>query len=168
MFKKIKENKGFTLIELLVVIAIIGILASVVLVSLQSARKKGNDARVMSNVTQLRTLIESSYNANNAYSDLTGTTRVFSQPTTGNLDILVDDIIAQQNAGGLTASYGASSSGTVVITKTIDNPGRGFAIYARLPGGASYFCIDSTGNTKNNATFPTSAPSSDSTASNCQ
>ena len=59
-----KSNKraGFTLIELLVVVAIIGILAAVVLAALNSARSKGSDAGIKSNLDSARTQGEVLYN----------------------------------------------------------------------------------------------------------
>ncbi len=66
MFRN-KKQSGFTLIELLVVIAIIGLLASVVLLSLNSARAKSRDAKRVSDVRQIASAMELYFNDNNAY-----------------------------------------------------------------------------------------------------
>lgn len=60
IFAKNKKG-GFTLIELLVVIAIIGILASIVLVSLGNVRAKARDATRQSDIKQISTAMELAY-----------------------------------------------------------------------------------------------------------
>lgn len=67
---KIDLNKGFTLIELLVVVAIIGLLASVVLVSLNSARAKARDAAIKEDVHQFTNLMTLNYNDYGSYCNL--------------------------------------------------------------------------------------------------
>ncbi|QSH39323.1 type II secretion system protein [Candidatus Kaiserbacteria bacterium] len=66
-----KKDRGFTLIELLVVIAIIGILSSVVLASLNSAREKSRDARRIGDIKQLQLALEMYYDSNNGYPSTT-------------------------------------------------------------------------------------------------
>ena len=74
MFKNSK--KGFTLIELLVVIAIIGILSSVVLASLNSARKKSRDARRVADIGQMKLALELVFDTAKAYPLLFDTTNI--------------------------------------------------------------------------------------------
>jgi prepilin-type N-terminal cleavage/methylation domain-containing protein len=69
-----EKQRGFTLIELLVVIALIGILASVILVSLNSARGKARDAQRRSDAVQITTAIQLYFNTNGAWPPSGGAT----------------------------------------------------------------------------------------------
>ncbi len=74
MFKSIKgSRKGFTLIELLVVIAIIGILSSVVLASLSTARQKSRDAKRISDLGQVQLALELYFDKVQSYPSTTPT-----------------------------------------------------------------------------------------------
>ncbi len=125
------NKKGFTLIELLVVIAIIGILASIVLVSLNSARQKGYDTQVKSDVSQLRNAMEICYDNNNgSYANCETAAALGSasmKPPACSGDALI--------TGYIGSTIGVSASA--------------YAIHADLCGGTFDWCADSTGVSKN-------------------
>lgn len=60
-------KKGFTLIELLVVIAIIGLLASITLASLESARTKARDAKRFGDMRNVIVALDMYYDENGQY-----------------------------------------------------------------------------------------------------
>mgnify|MGYP001576183638 CR=1 FL=1 len=61
------NKRGFTLIELLVVIAIIGLLSTLAVVALGSAREKARDSQRLSDLKQVQTALELYYTDNNQY-----------------------------------------------------------------------------------------------------
>lgn len=62
-----KEKEAFSLIELLVVIAIIGLLSTLSVIALNSARAKARDAKRISDVKQMQVALEMYYNDFNDY-----------------------------------------------------------------------------------------------------
>ena len=115
------KNKGFTFIELLVVIAIIGILSSVVLASLNSARNKGSNTATKNNLANMRAQAELFYDTGNTYDSLCG----------------------QATIAQMIASANNSSGGTTVCN-ALDST---WAASAPLRGGG-HWCVDWTGASK--------------------
>lgn len=129
----IQKERGFTLIELLVVIAIIGMLSSVVLASLNSARSKARDARRLADIRQLQTALEMYYNDHNnypimtwAFSDGTGNWSTLKSALAPYMTTLPTDPLnsgGRFSSGGYTFAYYATSFG---------GPGQWYMIVFRL------------------------------------
>lgn len=119
------NNKGFTLIELLVVIAIIGILSSVILASLNSARGKGADAAVKSGMANMRAQAE-------MYSGINGFKDVCTNSSTGIAVMLAQ---ATSTGGGPTTGIACADDSTW------------WSAYSNLRGGG-FWCVGSSGASK--------------------
>ena len=140
-----KKNfkKGFTLIELLVVVAIIGILASVVLASLNTARAKGADAAVKADLANAR--VQGALYADNNPTTPAGTAATTagsgSCTSTAGSIFKADPIMASQIAGAATqaGTYGVDCLNTTGTTGA-------WAIAAQLKATTTQaWCVDSTG-----------------------
>ncbi len=133
-------KRGFTLIELLVVIAIIGILSSVVLASLNTARSKGADAAIKSNLNNLRAQAELVYDNTNSYAT------VCADP---NVTRAVQAAAAAQ---GGTASLTGTAASSASVTSCQNDANR-WAVSGPLKSNtAIQFCVDNTGKATTTAT----------------
>lgn len=85
--KSLKSNqKGFTLIELLVVLLIIGLLATISVVALGTARAKGRDTRRLTDVKGIQNALELYFLDNNAYPAVASATVLGTPASSGRLD----------------------------------------------------------------------------------
>ncbi|MFA5942209.1 MAG: type II secretion system protein [Candidatus Paceibacterota bacterium] len=138
-----KKSKGFTLIELLVVIAIIGVLSSVVLASLNTARSKGNDAGVKANLSTVGTQAVLYFSDNNAYGAFdNGSGAGAACPLVADEGATVFHEPTIKNAIA-TALVDAASDGTTMCRSTDTE----YAVAVSRPAGSgsTYWCVDSIG-----------------------
>ena len=139
-----KKSAGFTLIELLMVIAVMGILSAVILATLNTARSKGNDAKVKSQISGARLSAEIYFDnwGYNYGSAVTGAEAAGGTIGTGcNSGMFATGEMSQYTSA---ANYPSVAAGTGKCTSN----GRDYAISARLTDDSSYWCVDSRGTSK--------------------
>lgn len=153
------KDKGFTLIELLVVVAIIGILATVVLASLGSARTRSRDASIRATLTGMRAQAELQYlidgNYNNICDPTTQSGKMFASAHALSLVLTANNLNLCADQDG----YFAANAGTTLPTTEVvsgyngtDSNGTIWMAEVQLNSGG-WFCVDSNGVANNVSTI---------------
>jgi prepilin-type N-terminal cleavage/methylation domain-containing protein len=132
MMNRRKGYRGFTLIELLVVISIIGLLATIVLASLKTAREKARNSRIQEELSSMRVAGELYLKQNGDYGTASDCTQGIFQDVASGMKDIVDNVSAD-----------------IVDMRCGALPDRWKATAILLPGSTdSFWCVDSTGASK--------------------
>ncbi len=137
------KDKGFTLIELLVVISIIGLLSSVVLASLNTARGKARDASIKEEVQQVTRLMALNYSETGTYVQLQDWTWKYT----------VADCAASTVSGNYASQFINICKSVVLLNGGVGGFFSGnsvdgnnlFSVFAYLPSVGQFFCAGSSG-----------------------
>ena len=153
--RKTRTAAGFTLIELLVVVSIIGLLSSVVLTSLNSARTKAKEAALKTQALEFRKLLALEYSENGSYANLT-------KGWVGGGTASGQTTCEARGYGGAHADQaeGICNSLRSILGLSYDSAfitygdGNSYSIMVRYPNG-TMFCSGSSGATSDKVPYTT-------------
>ncbi|OGZ04849.1 MAG: hypothetical protein A2845_05145 [Candidatus Lloydbacteria bacterium RIFCSPHIGHO2_01_FULL_49_22] len=128
------HKRGFTLIELLVVIAIVGLLSSVILASLSTARQKARDAKRVAEMDSISKALELYYVEANSYPPTTPSGFIGSDAA---LQMLVTRGALSSLPSAVAPStgyfyYGTNEEGTPVTECATVEPCQGYILAVEL------------------------------------
>ena len=147
------SKKGFTLIEILVVLAIIGVLASIIIVSVNTTTKKANNAKIKAQLEQARNAAQIYYTSNLHYGKAGSGDNSCDDGTPGpNADNMFDDTVSNMDFIVKQSNYPSNTAISCRSNATGGADADEYAVSATLTGGSSgalpnadNWCVDSTG-----------------------